>query len=163
MPIPRTAAQWDAETDVTQLAKCYRGREWFPRLRLFAVVCCRRIWDHIPAGACRDAVATAERFALGQATKAELRAAGERAYAVVRSTQTVGENSYRYGTLKEAIASAAWACTFPAEHPAVEVPKHVQRAIALLSDPEVAQVEAGEQAALLRESVGHPFAGLLSR
>jgi hypothetical protein len=126
------------------------------------VACCRRIWEHIPAGACREAVETAERFARGQATKAELRVAGARAYAVVRSTQQIDEKRYRYGTLDEARALAALACTAPAEHPAVEVPRCVQRVVGFLRGPEAARLEAAEQAMLLRESVGHPFARLPS-
>jgi hypothetical protein len=174
VPVPRTALEWDAETDVLRLAKCYRGREWFPRLRLFAVAACRRIWDQLPAGDCHKAVEVAERFALGDATKRELHAASANAFAAVRATQRVRDTGWFYGTLADAEASAAWACTLPAEHPAQEAPRHVLRAVSLLRYQEEVRggashrqaeeaargVLAVEQAALvtlLRELVGNPF------
>jgi hypothetical protein len=42
------------------------------KLRLLACGCCRFIWDLIPDDRLREAVAVAERFAEGQASKAEL-------------------------------------------------------------------------------------------
>ena len=38
------------------------------RMRVFAVACCRLIWDQIPEGACRNAVEVAESAALTEAT-----------------------------------------------------------------------------------------------
>src|SRR5262245_38272590 len=70
--IPTSSAEWEAETDVLRLVKCYRGSRWFDSLRMFAVACCRRIWDFVPAGTAREAIQTAENFANGRATKREL-------------------------------------------------------------------------------------------
>src|SRR5262245_52186051 len=60
----------------------YLGGRGLPRtkagrrkLRLFACGCCRVAWDILPDDRLRDAVQTAERFADGLATKAELAAA----------------------------------------------------------------------------------------
>jgi hypothetical protein len=43
--------------------------------RLFAVACCRLVWDLLPDDGCRDAVAVVERYADGAATARELAAA----------------------------------------------------------------------------------------
>jgi hypothetical protein len=117
--VPRTAAEWEAEPDVIRLARSYRGRRWFPRLRLFAVACCGRVWDQIPAGPPRDAVEVAERFACGLVGKRELWTAHSAAYSVVRAAVQISETRFVYGTLAEARPSVAWACTLPAEHGAV--------------------------------------------
>src|SRR3712207_2557838 len=44
------------------------------KLRLFAVACCRRVWNLIPDGSCRRAVDVADQYAEGLATAAELEA-----------------------------------------------------------------------------------------
>jgi hypothetical protein len=172
--VPRTAAEWDAETDVIRLARSYRGRRWFPRLRLFAVACCRRVWDQVPPGPPRDAVEVAERFAYGMVGKSELWTAHSAAYSAVREAVRISETRYIYGTLAEARPSVAWACTLPAEHPGHTVPMWVQLIVGLLRyeaavgagaawrEAEAAshEAESAEQSALtalLREMVGNPF------
>jgi hypothetical protein len=186
MPVPRTAAEWEADTDMVRLVKCYRGRKWFLRLRLFAVACCRRIWDQIPVGASREAVEIAERFASGEASKRELWAAYGAALDVVKAgALRMRETSSVHGTLAEAPPSAAWTCaqaaeqaawgcTQPAENPASSVPRWVCQVVGLLryhaamsSGATSWQAEAARRdreaaelvalTALLRERVGNPF------
>jgi hypothetical protein len=65
------------------------------KLRLFAVACCHRIWPLVSHGRSRAAVLVAERFADGQATSEELRAAEAEANAI---------------WLKDALDDAAMAC-----------------------------------------------------
>jgi hypothetical protein len=52
------------------------------QLRLFAAACCRMEWDALPHADSRTSVLTAERFADGAATLAELDAARKAAYRV---------------------------------------------------------------------------------
>jgi len=177
MALPQTAAAWDLETDVIRLAKCYRGRQWFPKLRLFAVACCRRIWGLLPPGLCREAVETAERFEAGLATKQELRAACTATWAEMeRSRYLIGRagRSYSYREPDRSLALAAWACTLPAEHPAVIAPRHVLNVLSYLryqegiaagashasashTAEEARRAEMAQMVTLLRAMVGNPF------
>jgi hypothetical protein len=45
------------------------------KLRLFAVACCRRVWELLPEGECRLAVEVAEKYADGLVTREQLRKA----------------------------------------------------------------------------------------
>jgi hypothetical protein len=66
-----------------------RGKASERKLRLFAVACCRRIWDLLPDDASRQAVVIAECFVDGQASNADLHASrmavGRRQPALVNS------------------------------------------------------------------------------
>jgi hypothetical protein len=62
------------------------GRATARKLRLFAGACCRRIWHRLPDQRSRQAVATAERFAEGEASLEELVAARHEAEAAQRDT-----------------------------------------------------------------------------
>ncbi|HWG41645.1 MAG TPA: hypothetical protein VN688_02585 [Gemmataceae bacterium] len=177
MALPQTAAEWAAETDVIRMAKCYRGRHWFPKLRLFAIACCRRIWHLIPPGMSRDRVETAERFAMGQATKGELAAANVGATLEIEQSRFYTNNaqtSYSYSEPGFSVASTVKACTLPAEHPAIFVPMHILRVVshlayreeiarggdhrsATLSAEAAQRAETECMATLLRTMVGNPF------
>jgi hypothetical protein len=70
------ARKWLGEVaDPESLLQLVRGTASERKLRLFAVACCRCIWPLLPGGPVRAAVEVAERFAEGQATPEELRAA----------------------------------------------------------------------------------------
>jgi hypothetical protein len=55
-----TEAEWDACADPTAMLESLRGKASGRKLRLFAVACCRRIWDLLPHQANRDLVAAVE-------------------------------------------------------------------------------------------------------
>jgi hypothetical protein len=68
-------AEWLACNDPKPMLALVRGKVSERKLRLFAVACCRNIWDLLRDKRCRLAVEVAERFADGQATLEELTAA----------------------------------------------------------------------------------------
>jgi hypothetical protein len=83
-----TEAEWlacEIPTDALRFIKQHRGmrrQKKQRKQRLFSVACCRRIWPLIGNDRCRACVEVAERFADGQATSEELRAAEAEASAV---------------------------------------------------------------------------------
>jgi hypothetical protein len=86
-----TEAEWLNCTDPAPMLEFIRGRASERKFRLFAVACCRRIWDFLPTDACRDAVEVAERYADGQATDAERCSARS---AIVESAEAEGINVF---------------------------------------------------------------------
>jgi hypothetical protein len=68
-------AEWDACADPWLMARHLRGKTSLRKIRLFDCACCRRRWAHVPEGASRAAVETAERYADGLADADELRSA----------------------------------------------------------------------------------------
>jgi hypothetical protein len=73
--------EWLAATELEPLFNWFRGiiRQNSRKLRLFAVACCRLIWDELHDKRSRRAVKVAERYADGLATAEELRAAWDAA------------------------------------------------------------------------------------
>ena len=70
-----TEQEWLACTDPQKILEFSRGKASDRKLRLFAVACCRRIWDFLPTDACQRAVEIAERYADDQAANRELSSA----------------------------------------------------------------------------------------
>jgi hypothetical protein len=80
------------------------------KLRLYAIACCRRIWSVLRDDRCRHAVETAQKFADGRATQAELTNAERTVAAAARVWGDVGSRDAR---ATSAIGGAAWAATRP--------------------------------------------------
>jgi hypothetical protein len=70
-----TEAEWLACNDPRPMMRLVWRAASDRRWRLFGCASCRRIWDLLPEGAGREAVAVAERYADGAAGEDELRAA----------------------------------------------------------------------------------------
>jgi hypothetical protein len=66
-----------------------RGRASDRKLRLFAVACCRRVWNLLEEDAFRSAVEISECFAEGRTSKRDVRTASDRARAAARSSMAL--------------------------------------------------------------------------
>jgi hypothetical protein len=75
-----TEAEWLACTDPTPMLEFLGEKASNRKLRLFAVACCRRVWQLVDDEPSRTAVDVAERLADGQATNAERRTAAVAGY-----------------------------------------------------------------------------------
>jgi hypothetical protein len=66
---PRTGDEWLACTDPGLMLDCARGKGSERKFRLFAVACCRRVWDLLGDDRSRHRVQTAEQYVDGQVTE----------------------------------------------------------------------------------------------
>src|SRR5262245_41596747 len=66
-----TEKEWMASADPRKMLIYVRGKAVATKrkLQLFACACCRRVWNHIPAGLPREAVERSERRADGLASE----------------------------------------------------------------------------------------------
>ncbi len=74
-----TEDEWMACTDPGPMLDFLRDKATDRKLRLFAVACCRDIWDLIPTEASRKAVEASEEYADGRIRRKELVLTRERA------------------------------------------------------------------------------------
>jgi hypothetical protein len=68
-PGPRTGQEWLACDDPGPMLACLRGKASERKFRLFAVACCRRVWDLLGHERHRHRVETAEQYVDGQVTE----------------------------------------------------------------------------------------------
>jgi hypothetical protein len=158
-----TKAQWLACREPYEMVRHLSGKGHGRKLRLFAVACCRRIWDAFPDDQCRRRVEIAEDFADGHVTRKELGAActAARAAALAEHHRWMAAGIPDLGASYVASA-AAWAVA------------HVSQARPIFAAQEGSQSceataaggrnrlkararEAAIQADLLRCIVGNPF------
>jgi hypothetical protein len=75
-----TEEEWLACDDPWSMLRFHRDRAKERRARLFAVACCRAVYNWLPDSRSREAVEVAERLADGLAGTRELRRAERRAF-----------------------------------------------------------------------------------
>jgi hypothetical protein len=142
-----TAAEWLCCTDpMVMLEHLRRSALSDPKFRLFAVVCCRRIWQHLPDERSRRAIDVIERGADGQTTTKEL----EEAITAAEAAEPAGPLAAVATVLLRAAARAGAMAWSNVEH-ACSAAAH--------ASPDPAQ-ERCRQANLLRDIVGNPFGPL---
>jgi hypothetical protein len=104
-----TEAEWISCADPRLMLGFLRGRAGDRKLRLFAVACCRRIWDLLPDERCRSALEIAERFADGLTSLETLREAHWGAILSYDSYYDHDESA-RFTGRESAAAAVAGAC-----------------------------------------------------
>src|SRR5262249_33745071 len=139
---------WLVCTDPQPMLKIVRDGASDRKLRLFAVACCRWIWQLFPDERCRRAVEVAEQFADGKASEEELVAA---------------RNAASYSAIPglvafEAIQASLTVAAYDAVYPAWDAATADFAFAAAASTPDAnPDAVTKEQAAILRDIFGNPF------
>lgn len=105
-----TEADWQWCTIPMRMLEFLGAEASDRKLRLFACACCRRFLDLLPDDRVRSSLETAERFADGMASLAELQEAQRVAYgAYVEFSDTDGSGQFRgWESASLAVAGACW-------------------------------------------------------
>lgn len=165
-----TETEWRTCDDPDRMLAFLQDRASDRKLRLFAVACCRRVWDRLPALCCRDAVVAAERFADGLLNEHDLgiahRAASEAASCGLRPlwTWSAGTDAFlaalAYFSLGKSWTPALAAAAYASGSPHLPAPTLAATAADAAADALIRSRRGEErqyQAALLREIIGDPF------
>jgi hypothetical protein len=168
-----TEAEWLTCTDPQRVQQFLRGKVGERTWRLLACACCRRAWHLLADGRSRLGVEAAERFADGQISREELRAAGWAAYRAWEETDPRDddhEDGPRYdphhgqacfhaanAIVRLTGTGEGWAHGFDDDAPS-EIRRSVWFAPASGTDQRTAEAEERKaQCDLARELVGNPF------
>ena len=150
-----TESEWLECTDPTPMLEFLRGKASDRKLRLFAVSCCRRIWQMVTDERLHKAIEVLAEFADGQTYEEQLGSAAEAAEAVEDDAFTTGAH------VTEEAACAVRAAIYDK---LVETASYAARAIACnagdYGSPAWETVKEGEtvaQCGLLNDIFGNPF------
>jgi hypothetical protein len=86
-----TEAEWMSCDDPTRMLEFLRGKASDRKLRLFAVACCRRIWQFLTVEALHSAEEIAQRYADGTASQVDLKAADAVTVGALHSAVEIAE------------------------------------------------------------------------
>jgi hypothetical protein len=149
-----TEAEWLACADPWFMLQFVLREATGRKLRLFAVACCRRIRHLLADERCRAALALAEGFADGLASREALRQSAEAAYDVYCEVDdSRGEESAAL-----AVSRACWPEDEAPESPLFEVVDNVVGSAALTGPwRNGKQIERRRVCRLVRDVFGNPF------
>ena len=148
-----TEKLWLAWVDPEAMLDFLRDRAHERKLRLFAVACCRRVWNALHGPGSRGAVEVAERYADGTADDVELLVARTAAEREINPEAFDRENpaywvAHSPMTVQVCLYSAGWADSLAPDAPWLADSSEHESARA---------VERASQAEILREVFGNPF------
>jgi hypothetical protein len=146
--------EWLMATEPGPMLRFLQHRGSPRKLRLFAFACCRRIWDLLPDGACREVVLVAEQYADGQASRQDLveaRRAARSVIATKAATRVVAEVASI--TYRNAFTAAQGAANLAA---VLTVPLSTSQTLYHLW-VKVLLGEKQHHPSLLRDIFGNPF------
>jgi hypothetical protein len=159
-----THQQWQSSTDPEPMLRTLPADRYQRELRLFCVACVRRV-SHLLPDPCRQALDTAQQFAHGTASEAQLRAALDAATPVINALWSGGRSPDAIAYATQAAGDAASASP---RTPATVLSTTTAAASALActaaeSDPAnydatfdtARTAELAAQAALLRKLIPH--------
>jgi hypothetical protein len=143
-----TEAEWLACTDPQPMLGFLQGKASDRKLRLFAVACCRRIWNKLTLKPVRQAVETAEHYADGAVTDEELNQAHRKG--IVAFTGTL------YRNVTKMAGNAAWAIKMRSMGLAVNTAHAPPFQIELFDELGKDEFLKAFCPALLRDIIGNP-------
>jgi hypothetical protein len=165
-----TEEEWLHATDPQPMLAFLKGKASDRKLRLFAVACCRSVWNLL-AEESRHAALVAERVADGLANADKLTAA--RHHATRPARDALAQRIRRFpGAAGKAAAALVGSDAYDrvhaayGEHGRKDAPQHTARELGLsaqaVQDPRDAYLEAeahavAAQTALIRDVLGNPF------
>jgi hypothetical protein len=160
-----TEAEWIVCTDPQKMLDFLRDKANNRKLRLFAVACCRRVWNLLHDKRSRKAVECSERFADGQIDKGELSSARKEMEKVVEKAWNLFAMRHRRGLPDKGrgVREAAIAAKFIASATgrAAELFYQMCHAARVATDAELQQPGSSSpklvRCHLLREFFGNPL------
>jgi hypothetical protein len=154
-----TEIEWLVCEDPTPMLEVLRGKASERKVRLFAVVCCRRIW-HLLIPPQQEVVIVLEDYADGRASRERLVEALDTASAAARNTPTGGSDPVETAVHGAVVSACGLRHTFLSEMDLVrELSGAAQMAVSAVSRHANAsrRAEQLEQVTLLHEVVANPF------
>ena len=141
---------WNGATVPEEMLIHLRGKTSDRKLRLFACLCCRRIWHLFTDERMHNAVEAAERYAEALASREQLSAALSLTFEMQRRGGFHSAAHLAAGTAGAACGADAWAAAW-------NVVSETRRMLREVRPEMIVLLEGRGQAVLLRHMIGNPF------